>query len=325
MNSCNKILSAIIVVLLSSGTAIADQNDTTDSIQGPWMTGPLLAPGGTTIPKGHINFEPYVFVTDDNGIYNNRAKVVSAPSATNISPTAIVSYGLTNWMDIAISVPFNFKETQDQTSSGVGDSSVTLGFQALHSHAWVPDLRLTVEETFPDGRYRNLDPNKLGVDAIGAGSYQTSLGANFQKMHQFHNGKYLSTRLTFTDTIPSSAHVTGFNSYGGGFGTDGDVKPGNVFTTDLGLEYTLTQHWVPALDVVYTTSQSATFSGTPGVTSSGLPAVNSTPSGDQVSLAPAIEYNFNSNVGIIGGTWFSVYGRNSNEFVAGVVALNVYF
>lgn len=342
MSLYNKVLITLIVSLISVSTAIASTNNNTkkttttnnntsnnsnDAIQGPWMTGPLLAPGGTTIPKGHLNIEPYLFITDDNGIYNNRSKVVSAPAATNISPTMIISYGLTNWMDIAASLPYNFKEKEGQSSSGLGDSNVTLGFQVLRSqpHSWVPDLRLTVEELFPDGRYENLNPDKLGVDAIGAGSYQTSLGANFQKLHQFDNGKYLSTRLTFSYTIPDRAHVRGFNSYGGGIGTDGTVNPGNVFTTDLGLEYTLTQHWVPAMDIVFTTSQKSTFSGKPGTTANGLPSVNNVPSGDEVSLAPAIEYNFSPNFGIIGGTWFSVYGRNSERFTSGVVAVNLFF
>ena len=48
------------------------------------------------------------------------------------------------------------------------------------------------------------------------------------------------------------------------------------------------------------------------------------PSSEQISMAPALEYNFNANVGIIGGAWFSVAGRNSTQFISWVLALNIY-
>ncbi len=299
----------------------------TGGLEHPWMTGPLLAPSGRTIPKGHLNLEPYLFITDDNGIYNRRAAVTPFPSLTNISPTMIASYGLTNWMDIALTVPYTYKEEESQNSSGIGDSSVVLGFQVLRQEpdSWIPNLRLTVGELFPDGNYRNLSPTRLGTDAIGAGSYQTSLGANFQEVSHLRNGKFLSTRLTFTYTIPSNVTVQGFNSYGGGFGTNGTVDPANVFTADLGLEYTLTQNWVPAIDFVYTTTGNSSFQGTPGVTANGLPATNGGPSQDELSVAPALEYNFSPRIGVIGGAWFSVTGKNADRFTAGVLAVNFYF
>lgn len=325
------LLKLILIGLLISGSAFADTNNANASsaplIQGPWMTGPLLAPSGNTIPKNNLNVETYLFGTDNNGVYNSRSKVVPVPATTIISPSVILSYGLTNWMDITLSVPYDFKERQGRSFNGIGDTGIVFGFQALRSKAgsWLPNLRLTIEELFPSGRYENLDPNNLGVDAIGAGSYQTSFGADFQQLHQFENEKYLSTRLALLYTIPNSTHVNGFNSYGGGFDTNGTVDPGNVFSTDLGFEYTLTQNWVPAFDVLYTNSRSTHFNGVTGVATTGLPAINTVPSGDQISLAPALEYNFSAKLGIIGGVWFSVYGKNSEKFTSSVVALNYYF
>src|SRR5690606_33928892 len=105
-----------------------------------------------------------------------------------------------------------------------------------------------------------------------------------------------------------------FNSYGGGFGTKGRVHPGGSFQADFGLEVALTQNWVLANDLVYTFQNATHFSGNPGTVSpGGAPASVRSPYSDNLSLAPAIEYNFNSNLGLLVGTQFSVYGRNSSN------------
>lgn len=320
----NLLKSLLLLVTVSLAFPIyADDNSNSD----PWLTGPLLAPAGETVPQGHVNIETYMFYTDDYGIYNSRSKITHIPVATSLSPTLDFSYGLTSWMDMDIVAPYYFNSSEGAHSNGIGDMGLGVGFQILKDKpgAWMPSLRLTLQETFPTGSFKNLDPNDNGSDAMGAGAYQTNVSANFQKGFQFGNGKYLSSRLSFSYTLPTYANVSSFNAYGGVANTHGQVKLGSVFTTDLGLEYTLTRHWAPALDIVYTTNQKNNFSGNPGTTSSGLPANMSFESGESLSLAPAMEYNFNEHVGVIAGSWFSVYGHNKPSFVSGVAALNLYF
>jgi len=52
-----------------------------------------------------------------------------------------------------------------------------------------------------------------------------------------------------------------------------------------------------------------------------------TRAGSSVSfaLAPAIEYNFTSNVGLIAGIEFSVAGRNTSSYIAPQMALTIAF
>jgi hypothetical protein len=52
--------------------------------------------------------------------------------------------------------------------------------------------------------------------------------------------------------------------------------------------------------------------------------VNGGPSSSQYSLAPAIEYNWSQNIGLIGGVWFTVAGQNISQFNSIVIALNYY-
>ncbi|MES2122546.1 MAG: hypothetical protein V4492_07205, partial [Chlamydiota bacterium] len=78
-----------------------------------------------------------------------------------------------------------------------------------------------------------------------------------------------------------------------------------------------------ALDIQYQHNNKTRFSGHKGRTR-GVRNVVGGPSSEQFSLAPAFEYNFTYNVGLIAGCWFTVAGRNALEFASGVVAINIY-
>jgi len=293
-------------------------------IDSPWMTGPLLSPSGHTVPPGYINLEPYLFYTDNFGVYNNRfGKSTSTPMQTIWNPLLVAYYGLTNHLDIETAIPYQFNRKNSQSDNGFGDLSLTLGIQAVSDipHTLTPDIKFLVQELFPTGKYEELDPTLNGADAIGSGSYQTTLGVVFQKLWFLPKGRFLRSRLGFTYTIPSNVHLHGLSSFGGSVNTNGTLAPGNEFTAILGLEYTLTQHWVPALDILFEDSAANGFRGFAG-TDGLMPAVISLEGGDRLSIAPAIEYNFNAEMGLIAGVWFSVAGRNEKDFISGVVAFD---
>ena len=113
-------------------------------------------------------------------------------------------------------------------------------------------------------------------------------------------------------------HVHGLNSYGGGPGTHGKVRRGHAYSFDFGYEFSFTQRWVLALDVVYNYAQKTRFSGRATAPVGG-------PFSDQLSLAPAIEYNVNENLGFLGGVWFTVWGRNSLNFLSGIFSFTYTF
>ena len=57
---------------------------------------------------------------------------------------------------------------------------------------------------------------------------------------------------------------------------------------------------------------------------SGDPAMVGRGYGNLLTIAPAVEYNFNEHVGVIAGPWFSLRGRNVSEFFGVVAALFLY-
>ncbi len=317
-----KLLFVILIFCCFSIKAVPDP----DYLGLPWMTGPLLAQAGHTLPAGHSNYEPYLFVTDTFGVFDTNGKKQQISPVIKTTPAMVFTQGLTSFMDLQVIADYSFINSAANNYSGIGDPTVFLGFQAFveDKQGWRPDLRFTISEEFPVGRYQNLNPINGGIDAIGAGSYQTGIGANFQKTFLIKQTYYLRARLTFLYVIPSSPKVSNANTYGGGTGTDGIIDIGNIFNIDGSIEFAITKNWVPALDIVYAYQAKSQFSGTLGTTSSGAAAMVGGVSAQVFSLAPAIEYNFSRKLGIIAGAWFSVYGKNTANFAAAVMAVNYY-
>lgn len=312
----------------------------------PWFTGPLLTPAPNVVPGGHYNIEPYVYYGTTTARYGSNWSTISVPKFSQARIQVPIQVGLTSWMDITVTPQVLHSWSQGAASTKFTDFPVQLDFQLLHDRPgmnWHPSIKLAVKEIFPTGKYQNLNPNKHKTDISGSGSFATSIGLDFGKQFHFTGVHWLSTRFAMSYAYPAPVHVRGFNTYGGGYGTAGKVHPGNIYNMLLGLEYSMTRRWVAALDVACTLTSKTRFSGTPGMLTPLVPArVGSTPSDPlglagsseavtggpasaRFSLAPALEYNWNANLGIIGGAIFSVAGRNAIRIATGSIALNYYY
>lgn len=290
----------------------------------PWFTGSILSLPGHVVGDKHTNWQPYLFVTDDYGHYDHKWHKQNVPSTDVINPQLLITRGFGNFFDVKIEPQILIKIRSGHTSTRLGDFPLVLGFQALNQKGWKPDLRIILRETFPSGQYDHLNPKNNGTDISGSGTFQTALGFNFQWLAHLWDIHYWRSRLNFVYTVPSPTHVHGFNTYGGGFGTDGTIYAGNSFTGIYALEFNFSQRWVFALDIMYVHSDRTRFSGKNGVDALGNPAKNTSGSADTWSLSPAIEYNWSKNFGFIGGLWFSVRGRNSDDFLSYVISFNYY-
>ncbi len=291
----------------------------------PWLTGPLIAPTATVVPKGQEQIQYYLYMTTNTGDYNNHWQSHSQPNLLSVNPQIICIFGLTEWMDIQITPQALYNFSQGKSSLHLGDTPIGFDFQlypADNTSSWAPGVKFTLREIFPTGNYQHLHPSKKGTDLSGAGSFGTNGGLIFYKVYHLKNLHYLSTQLTLCGTVFAPVHVKGFNNYGGGYHTHGKIHPG-VFTMAIfSFEYTFNQNWVFALDSVYVHTNRNHFSGAPGVTSTGVPASVGNPSSEQISFAPALEYNFSEEFGIIAGAWVTAWGRNSTQFRSGVINFN---
>jgi len=291
----------------------------------PWYAGPLITGSASMMPPGMANIQPYIFVTDTYAVFNEDRHSVDIPDIINANPLCVIQTGITSWMDTILTVQGDENWQGHRQSGGLGDTTLQLGLKILKQGLWIPAMKIYLNETFPSGRYQNFSSGKAAVSSTGAGAYTTSFSLNTSKILFWDTLHPTSLRLSLNYYIPTSVHVRGFNAYGGGFGTSGTVHPGQTFKLSFGTEISLTQRWVIANDLVYQTSGRTTFTGNLGVDSTGAPAVVGNGSNDSLSLAPALEYNFTPQLGALAGVWFTVYGRNSSNFISGIFTVTYTF
>ncbi|MBI2743412.1 MAG: transporter [Chlamydiales bacterium] len=292
----------------------------------PWYAGPLLTGGAHMMAPGSALIQPYVFVTDNYAVWDEDRKTVDTPSRVNFNPSiSPFQFGITDWLDMSISIQGDVNWQRHKHSGGFGDSSISLGFPIMVEGLHTPAIKATFTETFPTGRYQRLSPHKLGLDSTGGGSYQSAFGLRISKLVFWSFKHPMNLRATYTYTVPSRVEVHGFNSYGGGYGTRGKVNPGNNSSANAAFEYSFTQRWVFATDLVYVWANKTTFSGKRGRNADGTVAKVGGGSSDQLSLAPALEYNPSPNLNFIGGVWFDVYGRNTSKFISGILSVSYVF
>lgn len=288
----------------------------------PWYTGPLVTPAASMMPPGYANLQPYLFFGGTYANYNQDRKSVSIPhNLYSLQLSPIMFVGITNSVDFSFTLSATANWQNHKTGGGFNDLSGTIGFCITNESLYVPALKFTITETFPTGKYKKLSTNGLGLNATGEGSYQTQFGLGMSKVIWWLYKHPLNLRYFVGYTIGTPVRVKEFNTYGGGFGTRGVVHPGHLFTSDLGIEWSFSQRWVIATDIVYQLQNQTKFHGNPGVLATGAPAAVGSGYNDNLSLAPALEYNWNPNLGIIWGMQFSVYGRSSPDFLKGMFSV----
>ncbi len=318
------------MLLMGACPLVADEQgshqDTFPTAFSPWFTGPLIASSGFTVKPNHYNIEPYLYCYVYNGNYNQDWKTVSAPNFYYNVLQVQYKMGLVDRVDFQIYPQAVYTRFKGSQYCNVGDWPLGVGFQLLRADIveYLPAIKLTLRANIPLGKYQHLKADKQGTDDLGIGSWQPGFSVVLAKMFHTARKHYLDLRLAFNYQFGLPVHVKGLNNYGGAPNTRGTVRVGDSFIIDGALQYNFDQRWAFACDFYYTHGNTNHFSGKTGTTAAGTPAVNTAPSSEQFSLAPAIEYNWSKNIGLIGGVWFTYAGRNSTRFTTGIIALNIY-
>jgi hypothetical protein len=317
--------------------------------QGPWFTGPIITSSGHVIPEGHQYFEPTFYWTDITGSYDKHWHYFKTPPSYRqfLSQTPL-QFGVLPGMEIDIAPQFAYNNSGGEHMWRVVDQPFAIAFQLLMDkpRRWWPAIKLKFSALIPLGKHDRLNTDKLGTDVGGFGSWAPTISFITGKMFHCGGVHYFSWRMGFNYTISVPVHVRGPNIWGGSLSIPeptalpvnplafvkltpsfdpvkirGTVYPGCIFTAQQGFEFSLTHNWALALDLQYVHVNKSHFSGNNGG------SVMTAPSAEQFSIAPALEYNFSANIGLIAGPWFTVAGRNNNQtnaFISWVFAISVY-
>jgi hypothetical protein len=272
-----------------------------------WWTGPLVTYSARSLPEGHLLIEPYLFDVSDR-------------NSDTVHSFTYFLYGLTDKLTVGVAPDFAWSSVKNgQNSSGTHVGDVTLRAQysilAMDAENGVPDIALAVLQSLPTGKYDRLG---RASDGFGGGSYATTLAVYSQMLWWMPTGRLLRTRLDISETLSPNVPVRDASVYGTSTGFLGHAAPGNQFSVQTGFEYSLTREWVLASDLVYIHNDPTVTVGAQGANAVRLNSGNS----DIFGYAPAIEYNWSSNIGVIAGVRVFAPTHNARASVTPAIALN---
>ena len=320
------ILSALIV---SAGAAAEDSTGAAtprESMDEAWWTGPLLAANASTLPQGHFLIEPYLFDSLPYARFDSRGVARDVPHANDFGSQSYVNYGLVDGFTVGLIPRFGYDQPRNGDSSsgiGVGDLSVQAQYRLtlFQEGHWLPTISLNLMETLPTGEYDRLERPS---DGFGAGAYTTTVSLYSQSYFWLNNGRILRARFNLAYAMSGRVNVEDASVYGTTAGFHGRASPGDTAVANLAFEYSATRHWVLALDLWYERDGATAVFGSYSSNGNEPPAGFQSNSGVGriLFVAPAVEYNWNSRVGVIFGFRLAAAGWNETATVTPVMAVN---
>jgi hypothetical protein len=135
------------------------------------------------------------------------------------------------------------------------------------------------------------------------------------------NGRILRMRFNVAPAFSSHANVQDVSVYGTTTGFRGRAFPGSTVAFDASWEYSATRKWVLALDATYRHAFNTRTTGM-NVLQGGTGIRLNSGSIDALGFAPAIEYSWKSNLGVLLGTRVIPASHNTSLTVTPAIAIN---
>jgi hypothetical protein len=312
----------IAAVLVGTEGAVAQQETSPpsstvrQSIDDAWWTGPMLAPSAATLPSGHFLIEPYLY--DEIAAHSN-----------GVGSLTYVNYGLADRVTVGLIPMVGVNRVSNgPSSSGVGLGDLILQAQyritKFHAGSWIPTTSVSVQETFPTGKYDRLG-DRLS-DGLGSGAYTTTLALYSQTYFWLPNGRILRMRFNVSQDCSKNVNLEDVSVYGTRAGFRGHAKPGGSFYVDASSEYSLTRRWVLALDSTYRHNWNTSVIGYNALDlkreQNPSSVLLNSGSSEVFAFAPAIEYSWKPNLGVLVGTRVIPASHNTNATITPAIAIN---
>ena len=290
-----------------------------------WFTGSLEAPSPALPKAGMLAIEPYAVLQLNTGAYAENGHHVSASDNTSTVETLLViKYGITDRLTVE-ALPSLSRSWNSQTHSsgaGVGDLPIELEYRLTDGnyHNGAPSLTFDLGITLPTGEYNRLSRSLNGV---GQGSYLLKQGVVMQSLFDTPGNHPVRIRVYASIYEPlSHPAINDLSVYGTSQGFTGEVHPGISGQMGIGAGWALDRNWVFALDLVQNLARGYRLIGVDGA---GNAFATTGPNLSSTALAPAIEYNWSANAGLIAGVEFTAAGHNTASYIAPQIAVAISF
>jgi hypothetical protein len=316
------LLACAVLALLAIWTVPAhaqDADDAADPPAGPlrqspddaWWTGPMLSNSAATLPKGHALIESYAFdqIQGDASLYGSLTYLL---------------YGVTDTLTVGAKPMFGAASgTGGRLRAGVGDLTLSAQYRLTSPKAppGKPTIAVSLQYSLPTGRYDRLD-TQPGV-GLGSGAHATTLSLYAQQYFWLPNGHIFRARLNIASSWLDKARIDGASVYGTAAGFAGRASSGQRFDVGVSGEYSISRNWVLGLDLVTSRTAGTKVSGTSVSAGGSSSTVRfDLPQAQSWGVAPAIEYSWRPNLGVLLAARFIPRGQNVSGSVTPAVAIN---
>ena len=284
----------------------AKENEPPDTI------GPILTDTAVPVDKGTLYLQPFWSLSSVTGAFTTHGKRVSAGgNFHSFGCTLQITYGawdnfevftlipaLVNWAN-SVDVP-GPKGERAASHAGLSDIDLTLKYRLVKAGPVAPTISAVFATDFPTGHHKNLNPGRLGTDALGSGSYVFTTGVNLSKWVKpfiFYGNLYYS--LSTSTTSPNLFSGDEVKTY-----------PRDFFTVNLAAEYPFTERWTALLELTSYWDAGRLFG--PGA---------SLPPAHLLAILPGIEFKATEKLYFELGVNIDLMGRNTVATVMPIVTL----
>jgi len=180
----------ISIMVLISGLnifAYAGQDQAAEEWN-PVSVGPLNTWTSAVCAQGDFLIQPFFYYNRTRGSFDADGKYHGLGSGNKqyqFQEQLFVEYGITDKLEIAAQTVYqqNYAKAEELSAhqEGFGDSYLFLRYCAFEDQGWLPSVTGLLQLKLPTGKYQHLDPEKLGTDSMGTGSWDPGFGFNFSK------------------------------------------------------------------------------------------------------------------------------------------------
>ncbi len=316
-------------LLLYSGLAQAMDPDSEQAMEDAWWTGPILASSAATAPRGHFMIEPFLYDTIASGQFDRNGAHRTQSRTHSVRASGFIMYGVSDRLSVALVPSFGFNRASDGSVStlGLGDLSLQTQYR-LTDFEWgraFPTTSILISATLPTGRYDRLGSHPEA--GLGSGAYTETISVYSQYYFLMPTGRLLRTRLDVSFLVSDAVSLRDASVYGTPANFRGQAAPGDSFAAYLSGEYSVTRNWVVALEAAFQHSDTTVVTGDSftslGNATKALDYFTSLGSSRSTALAAELEYNWNEQIGIVGGAIVTVSGRNAAATITPALAVNI--
>ena len=313
-----------LFLLVCSPAVLADSR-TSNEVN---YTGTLITSNPNTVRKGALILTPNLIYLYSNERYDSSGHSrklphpfaqwqVLLPIAYGIAPrlTAKLNLGATH----------NSENGRHTPAMRATDASVRLQYllQAPSEDGTRPAVSVFVQHNLLTAPYDSLRDHAF--DGMGSGTRRTTLSLLAQRTFWMPDERPMRVRGQLSwSPQPPAVRLRDISVYSTPRGFRGRYHPGAQLSLSVGAEYSIDPRWVLAMDVSASRQGRARLDGDVHRRDGTRWAMRRTDHyGVVYSVTPGIEYNFNSQYGLIVGAQISVAGHNTRSFVSPRAAFNM--